>query len=263
MALSKTTNVLISIAFHYVEDRFRYLYNVLEHFILTYPVNVHINIQTNNNNTMRHVAARFPEYMDRLSVSTHENLSHPFDLTFQHRRYFADHLEEYDYFFYIEDDIIVPFEGFSRYAELFDELYAKGCMYSFLRYEIRDGVRYHTDTVGNEVSAPKIFQHKSRMFFIPHYPYHAFWILPRHVLNNCLQTRNDYFTNNKPRYHYRENAASYTLWALNLTPCVEICQEMGTIAECCLCHHLPNNYALNPESINAKCRIDKFLESLK
>lgn len=35
------------------------------------------------------------DYTSSLIGRTHETLSHPFDLTFQHRCYFVDHLEEY------------------------------------------------------------------------------------------------------------------------------------------------------------------------
>lgn len=254
------TKLLVSIAFHCVEIRLPYLYKVVEHFLCTYPVNLHINVQTNKNDTLKYLRTRFPDQMSRVSVSIHERLEHPYHLTFQHRRYFADHIDEYDYFFYIEDDIIVPFTGFSRYAESFDDFYDKGCMFSFLRFEIVNGVRFHTDTYGREAINSAPIQCGSKFFFVPQFPYHGFWILPRHVLKSCIENnQKDYFTNHHPIDSYRENAASYTLWSLRLQPYVEISPATGKVAEWCLCHHLPNNYALDPSSLHGKCEIDTMI----
>lgn len=258
ISLPPHTRLLVSIAFHYVESRFVYLQKVVEHFLRTYPIEVHVNVQTNHKGTGTFLASVFPDHAG-VSVTAHETLAHPFHLTFQHRRYFADRIEAYDYFFYIEDDILVPFKGFSRYAETFDGFYEKGRMFSFLRYEIADGRRFHTDSVGITSNNSPPVQLGSGTFFVPQFPYHGFWILPRHVLRACVETRNDYFANHNPNWSYREHSASYTLWGLGLQPYVEVCPATNKVAEWCLCHHLPNNYALDPTSHHGKCEIDTML----
>ena len=87
-------NILVCIAFHYDPYRLVHLKKVLDTFIETYTeYNIHIIIDTNNDFTHNFVDTYFSNYRDKLHIVVHGNLSHPFHLTWMHRKHMFDNVD--------------------------------------------------------------------------------------------------------------------------------------------------------------------------
>jgi hypothetical protein len=123
----KQKKLLVCIPHHHSEDRLQYLSEVINN-CLSYPMDVHIIVDTNEHNEM------IEKYNPNVSVAYHNNLEHPYNLTWQHRLHILDQIDNYDYFMYIEDDMLLPFENFLEYLKNFELLYPINCVPSLDSY---------------------------------------------------------------------------------------------------------------------------------
>jgi hypothetical protein len=186
-----------------------------------------------------------------VTVCPHPTLSHPFHLTWMHRRHFKDNIERYHNFMYVEDDMMVLWEAYQNYLENFKLLWPHHVP-SFIRIEEAGGVQYVTDVTRPQAVAP--LQFGDRLFTELLEPYHALWIMPQTELQETMPA--DFV-----RVHEsREQAASYPMWGLGKTPLVQIEKEDGAyrIVERCHAYHLPNNYATSAGSQFGKLTPDQI-----
>lgn len=218
--------LLVCISFHYVESRIENLKKIVDSF-LNYKLKTTIIIDCNQD-------LNFFEEYDNIIVKTHNNLSHPFHLTSVHRLTMVDEIDNFDYFMYVEDDMLVPYQNFLEYINNFDELYKLNCVPSFVRIEELNGVEYIVDLTSRQVDGSKIGIN-SKTFISLNQPYHAFWILPNKELKESI---NDNFTIVHPN---RELSASYVMWGLNKTPYVLM--DGNKINKLSCSYHLTNNYS--------------------
>lgn len=235
--------LLVCIAAHYAPERIKYLEQVLS-ALMEYQCGVDVIIDTNDFN--------FPlirSYSRKRFV--HPDLKHPFHLTHMHRQHFKEQIENYDWFMYLEDDMLVPWENFLAYTKKFEPLWRSGYVPSFIRIEEKDNEQYISD-VTEQYSITNFIWIEGKPFIALPFPqhYHAFWIAPKWLLK---QTINESFTK---LHDSREQAASYLMWELKRSGLLEIDNIDGKfqIKEDCYSWHLPNNY-IDSNMPNGKIKV--------
>ena len=253
-------DLLVCIAFHYDFKRLVFLEKLIHTFLNTYECSVHIRIDTNCPNSLFFSVPELIKLNNtlRVEIFTHENLAHPFHLTWQHRLAMQHQIDQYENFAYFEDDILLPYENYLNYLENFKLLFPK-YVPSFVRIEENEGQQFITDaTEPQELRVVKIYKLNpyeigdeypsgtTKCFALLKNPYHGFWIMPAKELKETM------IPNFVRLHESRETAASYPMWELKLTPLVEI--EDGQISKKCYSYHLPNNYCLSKESPYAKIK---------
>lgn len=230
--------LLVCIAFHYDEKRKKYLNEILYTLLRTYSgFGVTVFIDTN----VGHKIFSYAEPPRGVNVFHNTNLQHPFHLTWMHRSHIKREIDNYDYFMYIEDDMLLPYENFKNYLENFETLWP---MYvpSFIRVEEFEGAQYVSDVTSlHKLDLREVYYKNGKGFYA--FPflqnYHAFWIMPQKQLKETM----------KPDFvkvtEGREFAAMYTGWELGKPALVEI--ENGQVSPKCYSYHLPNNYIAGKE----------------
>lgn len=226
--------LLVCIAAHYSEDRIQYLSKVIAN-LRQYQCEVDIFIDCDTS---------WPYLGWQYQNHLHPNLSHPFHLTLMHREHFKRELDNYDWFAYIEDDILIPWENFLSYTKKFVQLWPTQVP-SFVRVEEKDGELYLTDIKDRQDRKNIIKDISGKHFLQLYFPqnYNGFWIASQGAMRNNMRPD---FTK---LHTYREKAASYLMWELHKPGLLEI--ENGHIKEDCYAYHLPNNYVTD-KSIKVK-----------
>lgn len=220
-------DLLICIAHHYSADRVKYLRRVIENFENNYKVSFDIKLHCSLSN---------------------KNLEHPFHLTGLHRQYMADNIENYEMFFYVEDDELLPFENYLNYIENFNLLWPQ-YVPSFVRIEEKDGEQYISDVPARQPLNIIEVGGKQFGYFPFPYSYNGFWIMPQKELKESI---NESFLKLSDG---REFNAMWVGWGLNKTPLVEI--ENGKVSKKVYSYHLPNTYALMEGNMNGKIKVEE------
>jgi hypothetical protein len=238
----ESKKLLICISFHYVESRIENLKKIVDCF-LNYKLKTTIVIDCNQD-------FKFFEEYDNIIVKTHNNLSHPFHLTSMHRLTMVDEIDYFDYFMYVEDDMLVPYENFLEYINNFDELYKINCVPSFVRIEEFSGTEYIVDFTYRCAGTSKI-NINDKTFVNLDQPYHAFWILPSKELKYSINENFVIVDTN------RELSASYVMWGLNKTPYVLM--DGNKINKLSCSYHLTNNYTKMEDTPFGKIELDSVI----
>jgi hypothetical protein len=228
--------ILVCIAFHHIPNRIKYVDQVVFNYS-TYDADVNIIIDSNVN-------------IDLGAKVISHKLEHPYHLTWIHRQHFLDNIDNYDYFMYVEDDMLVPYECFKEYILNFDMLWDLGCVPSFIRIEEHEGKQYVTDVCATQDVEPIMIGGK--MFGTLSQPYHAFWIMPHKALKESIGPEFAKLDTS------RENAASYPMWGLHKKPLIRI--ENNQVSPLSYSYHLTNNYATNPNTYFGKVEVKNILK---
>ena len=111
-------SLYVVIAFHYVEERLKYLNDVLESLeTINKKHNVKVIVQTNEANSMLHqLVSRFGF---SIQIEEINNLIDPYKLTWCHKCKMFDFLNEesFTHFAYLEDDMELTLENFEYWIE--------------------------------------------------------------------------------------------------------------------------------------------------
>lgn len=259
--------LLVCVCFHYSNDKFPHLCDVVDNFLSNYPES-DIIIDTNSLISEREISKKFG-LSHRLRVFVHGSLDHPFHLAWMHRRHFRRNLAEYDVFMYVEDDIFVPRENYLNYLEVFAILWPK-FIPSFVRTEEKDGVLYCADAfVTTKIGRYDVIEIGGRKFVTLDNPYHAFWIMTRDALRESMN--GDFERVYEGDKWIREIAASYGLMP-GIRPCVkwgsydvqkrglvEVDRKM-MVSPLCMVRHTTNKY-INDKAFNfGKIRMDRLIK---
>lgn len=243
-------SLLICIPFHYSDNRWQYLEQILHTFLNTYSINIHIIIDTNDKQTIELVNNNFKKEKDKIiEVIVHTHLDHPFDLTWKHRQHFLDNIDKYMYCMYVEDDMDIPFNNYKNYLNNFSILWPE-YVPTFIRYEVQADGKYSSEHSNvTEISKDNIIVKGSKKFIELNVTYCACWIMPMNTLKNNIIK--EYHIKQIPFDHgsYRETAASYTTWQLKKKGLVEL-NEDNTISDYVYIHHIPSNYSDNTQKYN-------------
>lgn len=230
-------DLLVAVSHHDATDRREYLRRVLKTFA-EYPLSVDLIVDTQV--TDLHVLG------DNVTVVSHPNLAHPFELCWKHRVHFRDQIENYATFFYIENDMVLPYENFLAYQRNFEQLWPAGYVPGFVRVEQHEGEEYAVDQVERQA-----WNEKVPGFCALNPGYHGFWILPRQVLKDAMATTNFVRLSDS-----REAAASFPLADLGRTALVQV--EGKHVARTSLAYHVSNKYAPCPTSGNGKIKLGEL-----
>lgn len=243
-------DLLVCVPHHHQPDRLPYLLRVLETFA-EYELACDVIVDTN--------VAGLAVKGDNVSTVHHASMAHPFHLTWFHRQHIRSEIENYRWYAYIEDDLLLPFTHFERYRENFEMVWPNAVP-AFLRIEAMNGVNFAVDVTVKQSCVPVVIQ--DRTFCTLAQPYHAAWILPQKALRESL--RQDFVRLSDSR----ETAASFPSWELGKTPLVQI--ELSTpldpevskpryqIHPECWAFHVPNNYSREPESPHGKIPVKEI-----
>lgn len=235
--------LLVAIAAHYATERVRYLEAVLNE-LSTYQCQVDIIIDTND--------YMMPVFEVTHTRAIHQNLAHPFHLTQMHRQHFKREIDHYDWFMYLEDDMLVKWETFLAYTDKFPKMWPK-YVPSFIRIEEKDGEEFISDVT--EQHSPNLVWIDTQPYFSLPFPqhYHAFWISPAYALKETMDLN---FTK---LHDSRESAASYFLWEKKKKGLLTIVNEGNKfqIGEDCFSYHLPSNY-IDSNMLNAKIKLKEI-----
>jgi hypothetical protein len=230
--------LLVCIAFHYNESRVKYVKQLIDNYT-TYDEDIDIIVDCNIQTSFKN--AKVYEHI----------LEKPYFLTYVHRKHFVDNIDSYDYFMYVEDDMLVTYDAFNEYVSNFNALWELGYVPSFIRVEHHDGKKFITDATKQQ--SINVITINGKFFANLSESYHAFWIMPQKQLKESITP--DFIKLDE----WREKAASYPSWQLLKTPLVRI--ENNQISELSYSYHLPNNYASNPNSIFGKIEIKNLIKN--
>jgi len=230
--------LLVCISFHNVPEKLEYLLKVINTF-KSYPLYTDIIVDTNS-------------YIDLKNVilSVHNNLNHPWDLTWMHRKHIKEKINDYDYFIYVEDDMQIPYENFKNYIDDFSNLWSKGYIPSFVRVEMFNNIEYVVDVTEKQCFS-NIIKIEDKEYIQLSQPYHAFWILPKEELQKTM--KQDFLTVGATR----EEAAWYPAKRLNKKQLVLIDDKQ--VSHLCYSYHLSNNYSSFKGTPFGKIEINKII----
>jgi hypothetical protein len=260
-------DLLICIAAHFNIDRKKYLECVLQNISDNYKCSYDIIIDTNSNDLDYHWYVMEKDYLftlfpttnrpNKITIISHTQLQHPFNLTQLHRQHIKDNIDNYNNFMYIEDDMYVPYANYLAYLEKFKILFPFGYVPSFVRIEMKDDEEFISDVPEQyRINESTLFYCSGKSYVSFKFPYNycAFWIMPSKELKETM-------TPGFARLHdSRESAASYVSWELQKTPLIEInkIDDKYFIDESCYSYHLPNTYALMDGYPNGKIKLKEI-----
>jgi hypothetical protein len=185
------------------------------------------------------------------------NLKHPYALTYEHRKLFAERIELYDFFWYAEDDLLIQDFNLIWYFDVLESMWPNGCS-AFVRTESRsDGTLVHTDSLSVvRRNAHQLLCLESRKFLVMDNQYHACWGLPQDLLKYLIKEEKYSIIENSNMM--REHAASFLIWTLGKPGWIEI-SDNAAIHSNCMIKHLSNNYVNMPGTQHGKIAIDGII----
>jgi len=245
-----TPSLVAHISFFYVPERIVYLNQEVEG-LLTIP-DIDIFIHTNQ-------AFEHPMLHGNVHLVVHDlGETHPFYLTWKSRPFFRDQLGKYDYFLYLEDDILFTQESFSYYRKYHPICKRNGVHLGFLRVE--QSKRNHQWYL-LDVTRP--LQNRLKMDSLEFVvndvnPYYAMWILDAEEMKRFITEFPQEYDLTRPFWGnnfnmVREDAAispGCTLYSKTV-----IFDEKGANL-----WHLTNNY-VDHDSIYATLSRDRLQQS--
>ncbi len=239
--------LLVCIPYHNSPKRLKYLKKVINNLI-TYDMKVSIIIDTDSKSTYNLL-----KYYRNLRILLYKKLKHPYHLTYIHREHMKRLIDDYDYFMYTEDDILLPFDNFREYIENFKLLFPK-FIPSFVRIE-----KSGNDNMVVDMQKPQSIKDSitvtigKKKFLGLERPYHGFWIMPMKELKETMIS--DFIKYNT----VREMAASYPIIELQKRPLVLL--DKNKISKLCYSYHLPNNYVdmIGSEHKFGRIKVDEVL----
>lgn len=257
--------LLICITYHFVESRLSYLKKVLDNLLNNYKTNNTIIIETNTK-----ITHDFLSEYKQIHVKVNENLDHPHKLAWCHRKTILNKIDDFDYFYYTEDDILLPYENFLSYFDKFDYLWEKGFIPSFVRIEKDNtGQTYNTDAFfPTKVPEDEILLLDNKRYITLDNPYHGFWLMPQKQLKTNIHK---FSLHTKEKKWIREIAASfgikpgtcpYACWKSNdlqKKSLIEINKE-NKVDSSCWSYHLPNNYYNNYQFRYGKIPLEEIVK---
>lgn len=257
--------LLVSIALYYsdsMKHKIDNLRKIIDNFINNYPIDVVIYIETNNKKI---ISIMYDNYFDEIfnnviKINIHEInfMKHPYDLTKKHRELFVKNIDKYDYFMYIEDDILVPYNSFIEYTKKFEDLYRLDFYPGLIRLENKEDIFYSTDnSMIHYINNQNIIRINDRKYFQIKNSYCACWIAPKKFLKEKINDTKRTFMNSNIHEYIREEMANYLEVTLKMKAIMELDNE-NKINSNCYIYHLSNNYVGNTHGFGS-IPVDKLV----
>lgn len=250
-----TGRLKVNIAFHLKHTRIKYLIETLKQIRGLPFEEISVVVDTNSVETLN--LLRYYDKAAATGVVVHGDLDHPFKLTWAHRAQMRFAFSEFDYFMYIEDDIIVTPESVKLWNHLLPVLSSNGYLPGFLRVEHnRNGKLVASDFMNKALPSDIIYLNGNPYLLTP-FPYQAFWIYDKSTMAKFMESK-AFLLGDIPYVEgrIRENAAlgytNHPMWnsfspkhLLPLDPYLQIDPR-------CFAFHMPSNYGrlVIPHSAN-------------
>ena len=236
------------ICFFYREDRIEYINSIIKevnsynHFVDIY---IHTNITLSKTLLVENKKGKIEIVVHDLTDKD------PYVLPWLCRDLLKCQKDDYDYFMYVEDDILVKKNTINYYMEYNEELIASNNNLGFIRVEYDQNQNEYVTDIYKPLS--NLTTINNSQYLINDYAYCAFWIynkteFQKFVDNEWLFNFNVRYPNHKVDYSlayrpYRADAAwgmhekAHNIYKNTLIPIVN-----NYIHPHCRVHHLPNNY---------------------
>ena len=234
---------LIHIPFFYKEDRLKYLIRVLESLKGYRFSLIHIVIDTNSRETEKRLGMPLTFERGMIECVVHDDLKHPYYLTWQHREPMKRNAGDYDYFIYTEDDILVSWEAIIKWREDVLLLGASGYNRGFIRAE-RDRRGRTVCFFPFKLAGSSAVKIGDKAFIHPSSVHTGFWICDQAQIKDFI-SRYWYDTPKQMYSFFREQTTYGWLYDKKEKSLIPLNGELK-IPEEALAYHLPDNYALNP-----------------
>lgn len=237
--------LLVRIAFHLEPTRLKYLVEVVRQLRRLPFSDIVIAVDTNSRKTVKLIRQANCDAVDVIAV--HDNLSHPFLLTWVHRERMRKAVTEFDYFMYTEDDILVMPDSVRLWHERLPSLAKHDYLTGFLRVEQNRSGELVSSDFCRTVSDSEIIHLDGRPYLLAPFPYQAFWLYDKMTMEAFIASET--FENGHPPYaqnRVRESAAigyafqriGDTYRSRHLLPLTASLQ----IDPRCFVFHMPCNY---------------------
>lgn len=230
-----------------------------------YSKYVTIFVDTNSKETEKSFLENYPNYnryKNNIKFFVHSNLENSFDLTWKHREHMRNEIDNYDWFLYSENDMLITKENFYNFVNKFSKLHIYNIIPSFIRVETLKGDLYISDCIYiNTFTKQELITIDGELYVKLNNPYHAFWLLPQYFLKHHIN--DDLFVTRKSDYfdanHFPELGASYPMWQLGMIPVVELNKDYK-ICEHCYSFHLNNVSVKNPHTPFGKIKVSDVVQ---
>lgn len=236
----------VHITFFYNSEKIEYLKKVIDE-ILKYNQFKKIDIFIHTNRSFEKIngAEQVVHNCDKLMHSTH--------LAWSHRALLKTQANDYDYFMYNEDDILIKSESIDYWLEYNEIVKSKSLYLGFVRIETdSQNNEYVVDLIKGEKHDQRTFI-KDQEYAVLTRNYKGFWIYNKKDMQ-IFVSNNDF--DNYP--NYIENAREYSAWGVQNPYSTTVIPLNGTHLDSrCRVYHLSNNYVNNPNTKHGKV---KYLE---
>jgi hypothetical protein len=244
------------VPFHFVPARWTFLERVLRGLSSLDVESVRVVVDSNTGDVADLARGLSLPGPCTVTVQVHPALAHPYDLTWAHRRNMGDSLDAFDYFLYVEDDILVPPETFAAWRRRADAVDRAGFVHGFLRVEQDAAGRAVASDWRRPLRDPAGLRIDGTTYVRPEAFYQACWAYSRHTMRRFVRTRawtrGFHRWSSVTRAHRRLQGGNYVREfsafgmscarpgrARTLLPL----GEDGQVARDAWVWHLPNNYA--------------------
>jgi hypothetical protein len=239
------------------EFRLTILVRTLQTFLL-YPWNIKIFIDTNSE-VVKNKLVQLGILDSRLTVVHHTDLKHPFLLTCIHRKRIQNLFDEFDYFFYTEDDMIIPFSSLVDYFQRMELLWPEHSA-TFVRFEPLD----ETKKISVDAISPskrlytQIIKLENRSFINLDNFYCACWGLSKNHLKKFLF--HPQFLIDEYSINVREMAASFPTFQLEKIGFIEIDSQKFQVLPSNLIEHAGRRFLTYKSPPFGTINIDQLFE---
>jgi hypothetical protein len=267
--IKSITNLVVCVTFHFSVDRLIYLDKVTSS-LDNLANNVRLFIVTNTDEKSNLELIREYTKTRKFTISSSLNLEHPFLLTQEHVKIFRNQYEENEnvsHFMYLEDDIFITRNNIDYWLYAREDLKQFGLIPSFLRYEISAGDLQLRSTdvprTQNLKNLPKIKFNSKYWYINFQFPYQGMYLLDRELAKEYL-FGNHQIDERIKKWGIRERSAAGLTFIkipkdFSSRNLVGFYLDKFCVDNNALIHHLPNNYANNPDTVYGKLKIDKVI----
>lgn len=220
--------LLISIA-NYGDSQLDYLEKVLDNFAsythdVTICIDTTVDLTALIKNRSKVIQRIYPP-----SVGT--------KLPFKHRKYFAQHIENYDHFLYTENDHLIPQKAIDYIVSASSDIESDEII-GFVRFETKNNVRYINDfDIAHPISESHAWQQSRHIFFSPYNFHSGCYLLSKEQLYRAISSGGYLVSPHVNPYGMLEQAASDIY-----TQCGFKQKLLPLPIDPVLIQHMPNKY---------------------
>jgi hypothetical protein len=240
--------LLVRVAFHFHPTRVAYLREVLEQAHRLPFENITVAVDTNTTRTAELLRRIRCGAADEIAV--HDQLSDPYRLTWAHRQKMADRVDDFDFFMYSEDDMLVPSDSIPLWHERLPALAAEGYLPGFLRVERNRNGRLVSTDFTRPATKDEVVSIAGKPYLNTPFPYQALWLYDKQTMQDFIAS--EVFEHGHPPFNEegwtRESAAIGFGFRADgeeyVNKTVLPLLDNLTIDPRCFVFHMPSNYAL-------------------